>query len=149
MGTKGVEPQRNETQENSYIVYEIDGKQIFEKNYLNAIRAPFLNTLRSGNDWFKLIDKDSYFPTYSKFIEALLLRSKTKVKLAELRDKTILGWCMYEDKTVHYIWVKSELRRQGIGQALLPKEFDKVSHLTNRALRLWVNHYPEVKFDPF
>ena len=52
-------------------------------------------------------------------------------------------------KTIHYIWVKNEVRRQGIGKALMPKEFDTISHITNKGISIWVNHFPEVKFNPF
>ncbi len=147
MGNKKLEPETTKTEE-GYVVREYLGSQV-PKDRLNLIRAPFLNSLRSGNDWYKLIDSEHYFLIYPKAIEALLLRPKTKVRFAELRDDTTLGWCMYEDSIVHYIWVKSELRRQGIGQSLLPKQFDYISHLTNKSLRLWTQYYPQVRFTPF
>lgn len=147
MGDKKLELETVEV-EKSYVVKEYEPIHM-PLDRINLIRAPFLNSLRSGNDWYKLIDNDHYFAIYPKVIEALLLRPKIKVRFAELKDQTILGWCMYEDSLVHYIWVKSELRRQGIGQSLLPKEFDSVSHLTNKALRLWTQHYPHVRFTPF
>jgi GNAT superfamily N-acetyltransferase len=116
--------------------------------YRNLVIAPFKTTLRYGNDLFKLIDKEAYFEKYSKYIDILLQRPDSIITLAVL-DDVILGWCLYERTIVHYIWVKKEVRRQGIGQALLPKYFGIISHITNIGLKLWANYYPLVRFDPF
>jgi len=108
-----------------------------------------LNSLRYGNDLFKLIDQDAYYKNYGNYISALLARPEMKVKLAVLNDDTVLGWSLYMNKTVHYVWVKSEVRRQGIGKSLLPNEFDTISHITNKGINIWINKYPKVRFDPF
>lgn len=118
-------------------------------SFRSLVIAPFLNSLRYGNDLFKLIDKNAYYSAYAKYIELLLQRPKTTVKLAILSDMTVLGWCLLEEKTIHYVWVKKEVRRQGIGKSLLPKEFDTISHITNKGLSIWVSKFPEVKFNPF
>ncbi len=119
------------------------------KDLRNLVIAPFLNSLRYGNDLFRLIDKDAYFYSYGKFVESLLKRPEAIIRLALLNDNTAIGWCLYENKVVHYLWVKQEVRRQGIGRSLLPKEFDTISHITNKGINVWVNKFPSVKFDPF
>lgn len=122
--------------------------------FKNVIRAPFLNTLKNGNDWFKLIDRDAYYSKYSTFIDQLLLRPMALIRMAlipsiDTDPEVVLGWSLSENKTVHYVWVKDDLRRQGIGKTLLPKEFDTFSHLTHKGMSIWGSRYPEVKFDPF
>lgn len=144
-----MESSRDESQEvNSYRIVTLQGNALPEE-YKNLIIAPFLNSLRYGNDLFKLIDKDSYYANYARYIEALLKRDKSVVKMAVLSDETVMGWCLSEDKTVHYVWVKKEARRKGIGRALLPKEFSRISHITNKGINIWVNNFPEVSFNPW
>ena len=71
------------------------------------------------------------------------------IRLAMLDDETILGWSLYEYKTLHYIWVKQEVRRQGIAKALMPKDIEFFSHITNKGLSIWSSKYKELRFNPF
>lgn len=124
--------------------------QDLPEEYKNVILAPFLNSLRYGNDMFKLIDKESYYSAYSKYINLLLQKPTTRVNFAQLKDDTVLGWCLYETSNIlHYTWVKKEVRRQGIGRAILPKEFDTITHITNKGLNIWINKFPTVRLNPF
>ena len=147
VGSEALEPTSKGIKEERYRLVPYKGIEI-PPDFKNLVIAPFLNSLRYGNDLFKLIDKDAYYFSYGKYIELLLQRPNTQVKFAILDDDTILGWCISEDKTLHYVWVKKEVRRQGIAQALMPK-FDVISHITNRGINIWVNHYPQVRFNPF
>lgn len=148
MGGETLESTSQRAEEERYRLVTYYGVTL-PPEFKNLVTAPFLNSLRYGNDLYKLIDKDAYFFSYSKYIESLLQRPHSMVKLAILNDMTVLGWCLMENKVVHYIWVKKEVRRQGIGCALLPKTFDTISHITNKGINIWVNHYPNVKFNPF
>jgi GNAT superfamily N-acetyltransferase len=122
---------------------------LLPEEYKNLIRAPFLNSLRYGNDLYKLIDKDAYYISYGKYIEHLLQRPRSIVTLAILDDNTVLGWSLYEGETVHYVWVKKEVRRQGIAKELLPDKFSVITHITNTGINIWVNKFPLVRFNPF
>lgn len=147
MGNQILEPSSTSPKE-VYRLITFKGREL-PLEFRNLIIAPFLNSLRYGNDLFKLIDKESYYDNYARYIETLLSRNNSHVKLAVLDDETVLGWCLYQDKTVHYIWVKKEVRRQGIGKSLLPKDFTSISHITNKGINIWVNKYPEVSFNPW
>jgi hypothetical protein len=147
MGNQKLESTANEPQER-YRLISYKGS-VIPSDLRNLIIAPFLNSLRYGNDLFKLIDKDAFYFSYGKFIDVLLQRPNASVKFAILDDETVLGWCMSEQKILHYIWVKKEVRRQGIGKALMPKDFDTISHITNKGINIWVNYYPEKRFNPF
>lgn len=147
MGVKELEPKTDEANE----VYRLKvyPATSLPEDMRNLVIAPMLNSLRYGNDMFKLIDKAAYYNTYSKYVKILLSRPTCAVKMAILSDDTVLGWSLFEGKTLHYVWVKKEVRRQGIGRSLLPEVFDTISHVTNVALNIWVHKYPEAKFDPF
>lgn len=150
MGNTHLELERNEPEEieSSYRVVKYKASELPEEFY-NLIIATFLNSLRYGNDLFKMIDKEAYFPKYGQYINLLLKRPQAIIKLAMLRDKTVLGWSMCELKTVHYVWVKKEVRRQGIGKSLVPIDFDRITHITNKGISIWGSKYPNVRFDPF
>ena len=115
----------------------------------NVVKAPFLNSLRYGNDLFKLIDQESYYTAYGKYIDSLLKRPKAIVRFAVLDDLTVLGWSLTEVDIVHYVWVKKEVRRQGIAKALVPFEFKFFSHITNKGLSIWNAKCPQARFNPF
>lgn len=123
--------------------------ETFPQHFKNLIIGPMLNSLRYGNDLFKLSDKNDYYLNYGKFVESLLKRPKIVIKLAMLRDETVLGWSLTENLTVHYVWVKEHQRRNGIAKSLVPKSFDTISHITNKALSIWVSKFPEVRFNPW
>jgi len=151
MGDQNLELDTNESEiqiESSYKVITYPASQL-PQSFLNVIIAPFMNSLRYGNYMFKLIDKQAFYRAYKIYIDMLLSRPESVIKMALLNDDTVLGWSLFENKTLHYIWVKKEVRRQGIGKSLLPKEFDKISHITNKGLNIWVSKFPEVRFDPF
>lgn len=117
--------------------------------YRNLILKNFLVTLRSGNKYFQLIDKQAYFENYDRYIKHLLLRPANLVTLALLIDDLdiALGWSMTEGETLHYIYVSSEQRGQGIAKELLNlKPFDTVSHITRSFERFLKT---DTKFNPF
>lgn len=151
MGNKILEPERNESkgvESEGYKIITYPARNIPD-DLKNLIIAPFLNSLRYGNDLFKLIDKDSYFFNYAKYIDLIINRPNTKASFAVLDDDTALGWSLFEDKTLHYVWVKKEVRRNGIARALVPKDINTISHITNKAINIWANKMPGVRFDPF
>lgn len=147
MGDKNLESKTNEL-EKDYRIVKYPAIQL-PSDFRNLIIAPLKQTLRFGNDLFKLIDQNCYYEAYGKYIDNLLQRPYSIVNLAILRNGTVLGWSLYENKTLHYVWVKKDARRNGIAQALLPKEFDTISHITNSGINIWVKHYPHVRFNPF
>lgn len=150
MGHSELDSKTNESQkvESSYRIVTHPAPLLpFE--FRSLIIGPFLNSLRYGNDLFKLIDKDAYYFTYSRYIENLLSRPQAQVKLAMLSDDTVLGWSLLENRMIHFVWVKKEVRRQGIAQALCPKNFDTITHITNKGINIWGAYYPEVRFNPF
>jgi hypothetical protein len=119
--------------------------------YLPMIYSKFLRELRDNNELFKIIDKDSYFKNYHRYIETLLLRPLARIKLAVLSDDIdiVLGWALIEPRTVHFVYVNKDVRRIGIARSLLSEEFDIFSHVTNISLELWPSKFPKAVFNPF
>lgn len=148
VGGQALEPKRAPPQD----FYKIKNLHAIDfcglsSDHHNLIRATFLNSLRIGNDWFKLIDQNAYYKKYATFIEDLIARST--IRYGELDDETIIGWCMHQRGIVHYVWVKKEAHRKGVATSLMPKEFNTMTHVTHKVLNIWAKKFPEVKFDPF
>lgn len=148
VGSKELEFAANEPEEDHYKVVAYLGSHL-PKEFYNLIQATFKNHLRTGLDIYKLIDQDHFYEAYGKIVEALLNRPKAVIRIAMLKDRTVLGWSLSEDLTLHFVWVKKEQWHQGIGTALVPKGFDTITHLTNRGLNIWANKYPKARFKPF
>lgn len=146
-----MEPKRDgpETTQASYKIIVIPGTHL-KGTFLHKVFATFLRSLRLGNYYWKLIDKDSYFHNYHRYIEALLARPLVNVKFAVLSDEpdTILGWAVVEPGTVHYVWVDPLQRGAGIAKMLCSDPFHTITHLTTIGAKIFKT-MPHVRFDPW
>jgi len=109
------------------------------------------NSLRYGNEYFKLIEKKAYFETYQRYIELLLNRPGTVVRLAVLSDDQdiALGWSAIDGAALHYIHVTHEYRNQGIARSLVPCKIDTITHLTRSGMSIWQSKLTHAVFNPF
>lgn len=112
--------------------------------------SKFKRTLRSGNDYFKLIDSDAYFRAYDNYCSLLLSRPNSVVRMAVLSDDrdVCLGFSLIEGDTLHYVFVQGDQRNKGIGKSLVPVKINWITHLTHQGAKIWSKHRT-VKLDPF
>lgn len=81
-------------------------------------------------------------------IERLLKRSRVIVAyFSEVPDE-VLGWCAFEFDTCHYVYVKGDYRRQGIGKGLVPPSIVYYSHATDASGKKFTDSV-NMKFNPF
>lgn len=145
----------------AYKIISFEGKKL-PTQYHNLILSKFLRSLRYGNEYFNLIDKDNYFPIYSKYFQTILDRPDSVIKLAILSDDddVVLGWSMMENKKLHYVYVNKDNRKIGIAKTLTKKPFEIITHLTAIGLSIWSSKFhnktgpnplnkPIVIFNPF
>lgn len=134
-----------------YRVISYSGHDPHIDPYRGTLYKDFVHTLRAGNDWFKLIDDDAYYQTYKKVMPMLLSRADTSVRLACLADAldVCIGWAVLEGEKLHYVFVRKDFRRQGIGTELLPKEITTITHLTWHGQLFRNKRFPQSKFNPF
>lgn len=139
-----------EKKKNVYKVRAFLGKDVPEI-YKNLIYARWLRTLRYGNEYFYLIDSDTYYKTYKAYIDQILQRPDTVVRLALLdEDEDIaLGFSISEVRTLHYCHVQVDTRNQGVGTSLIPFKIETITHLTKHGLNWWNKSFPTAKFNPF
>jgi len=119
--------------------------------YRALIFQRWLKTLRYGNDMFRLTDQKSYYRAYHAYIDRILAKEDTRIRLAVLSEDhdVVLGFSVSRGNVLDYVHVLQDQRKIGIGKHLVPKEIDTITHLTRTGLEIWANKYPKWKFDPF
>lgn len=115
----------------------------------NFILATFLRGLFHGDSWFSIIDKKVFMKHYHKVIEFILGKPTTKVLVACLKEdpSAILGYSIFENDKIHWVYVKPAWRKIGLAKDLVPKNASSVTHLTKMGLSIIKNH--KIEFNPF
>jgi len=114
------------------------------------ILASWLKGLRYGNDSFLAMDSKAYFKNYHAFLEKLLDRPDTEVRIACLKDApdVILGYSVGAGDTLHWVFVKARWRGIGLANKLVSKEVKVVSHVTKLGQSI-LKKRPSVTYNPF
>lgn len=156
MGNQVLELEGNEPEEveDDYKIRTYRIKDLPEEYGINLILAPFLNTYKQSCKQWRWVDRDAYFLHYGAYVRSIISRPESKVRIGivwdeKRKENVVIGWCLFENMTVHYAWVKEDMRFKGIFKDLLPKEFNTVSHMTEKASHLWRSKYPYVKNIPW
>jgi hypothetical protein len=136
--------------ETTYSILIYTGDQLPEQ-YKSLIFAKWLRSLKKGNELYRKIDSRAYYDTYQLLIERILDKPDTKVRLAVLTDDhdVVLGFCIYRNEILDYVYVQQDIRKHGIGEKLLPKEIKVYTHLTKTADIIIANRKPKAIFNPF
>lgn len=120
----------------------------------NFVLSTALRGLYYGEPWYQQIPKDIFMTKYHAYLERLIARKDTYIRVACLQDEpdVILGYAIFgeaEDMVkLHYVFVKSPFRRIGIARSLLPINISSVTHLTRVGASL-LRKLPGVIFNPF
>lgn len=139
----------------SYTIVTHDTWTLAEGSMRNFVITRMLRSLRVENDYYKLIDPSAYWQNYNHYIvNTLMNNARSKIRFAILTDDpdVILGFAMYRDSILDYVYVQREQRLLGIGTRLLPNGIRTITHLTNACVRiLGINYdkYGHWKFNPF
>lgn len=139
--------------DSSYHVITLKSSDPRLDRYRNLILSTFLRSVRNGNETYALIDDKSYYKAYKLYIAQILSRPGVLIKLAVLTDDEdfALGWSLYEDTHLEFIYVKRHLRKEGIGKSLMPRDIHSFSHITmiGKSIWKWNKKYSQLKFNPF
>lgn len=121
--------------------------------YKSLVFSKWLRSLRFGNPIFEKINSDEYFKNYQIFIEKLLSKPDSLIRLAVLTDDrdVVLGFSVSREDVLDYIHVHKDHRKQGIGSLLVPEGTTTFSHITKTAIEIWqkIPRYKKLKFNPF
>lgn len=125
---------------------------------IEFIFSTWLRSYRHDSPLTRLIHSDTFFHGHQKLVEKLLVRPKVRVHVCcdEADPNHIFGWSATEENTLHFIYVKKPLRREGVGSELLafsglPEKIKgcEISHLTNTAWSLLKENKWEAEFNPY
>ncbi len=121
--------------------------------YKALVFSKWLRSLRYGNAIMEKVNQDEYFTNYHKFIENLLSKPDSIVRLAVLSDDhdVVLGFATSREDVLDYIHVHKDQRTQGIAKALMPDGITTFSHITKSAMEIWQKNdkYKHLEFNPF
>ncbi len=121
--------------------------------YTALIFSKWLRSLRFGNPMFRKINSSDYYTNYQTYIENLLKKPDSQVRLAVLSDDhdVVLGFSVSREDVLDYIHVHADYRKTGIGTALLPDGINVFTHITLSSLPIWreKEKYKYLKFNPF
>ncbi len=132
----------------SYTVFECPVEKL--DPYRAMIFAKWLRSLRTGNDYFRLVHPQAFYVAYSRYIQSILSRHDVRIMLATLSDDAdvVLGFSVSRGTVLEYVHVGKDYRRLGIGKGLVPECINTITHLTRTGLAIW-GKTKDIKFDPF
>lgn len=115
----------------------------------NFIMASFLRGVYYGNSFYNMTPKDDFMNNYKHVGESLINNAKIRVACLPDDQDVILGYCItsVSDEIIHWCFVKTAWRRQGILKAMLPITVTTSSHFTELSLTL--RHKLKLTFNPF
>lgn len=113
------------------------------------IYASWMKGLRYGSPLYKMIDHEIYFKTYARIIKILLSKSKVLIAALKQDPNVILGYSVFEDKKLHWVFVKEDWRGIGLAKDLVPKELEVVTHMTSLGSLIFKEKCPKAIFNPF
>lgn len=114
------------------------------------IMSTFLRGLYYGNEFFNLMPKDLFMAYYKLIGEALLKVSQVKIACLKDDPDIILGYSiMNQDfSVIHWVFIKSAFRKQGISKRLLPERPSQFTHFTKTGLE-YAKRFENIIFNPY
>jgi len=98
----------------------------------NFIYQTWLKGLYYGSDFFKQMRSDDFYRYYEQIVKRIIGFPGSEVRVACLSDdhEVVLGYCVFNDSTLHWVFVKPQWRKLGIAKELVPDTIKTVTHLT-------------------
>lgn len=123
---------------------------------LNFLYSTWLNSYRCDSLIGRSTKKSIFFDEYKRVLDSILSATKTETLIACLPqdEKVILGYLVFEEGILHYVFTKQDFRRMGIARSLFSVAFgDGVSlpshtHLT-RTGREILKSQSGLTYNPF
>lgn len=131
-----------------------DGKES-DKNFIlsTMLKGLYFGSIDKENPsntlLFGMVPQSIFFDKY-KLVAKALVDSGVTMKIACLPEDedVILGYALYSDTTLFWVFVKDRWRSRGIATSLVPKTVRYIAHLNilGKSLR---HKLPNAEFNPF
>lgn len=114
----------------------------------NFIYDTWLKGLYFGNEQNKKMKPSVYFDYHRKIIDMILGSVKTMVKIVCLKEdpEVVLGYSVFEDHILHYIFIKHAWRGIGLTKYLLPEKLEHMTHTTPIGESFLRKKFPKISF---
>lgn len=148
---QAIRTEEAEEEENaSYDIISFPSAELPE-DYKGLVYSRWLRSHRYGNFLFKMVDSDVYYDRYSKYIDTLLAKPESKVRLAVLSDNhdVALGFCVHRNDILDYVHVHYGCRSAGIASNLVPDKISYITHYTYMGSRFVTDRYGGFRFNPY
>lgn len=135
----------------SYKILSLKSFDLSSGDVKSFVYSKWLRSLRYENDFFKLVAAEAYWEAYQHYLDVLLSKPESMLRLAVLDDEpdVILGFSVTRANILDYVYVHKHQRRLGIGAKLVPEDIDTITHLTKTGLAIWGTKRQSWKFNPF
>lgn len=99
---------------------------------MNFIYSTWLRGLYYGNEHFKQVDKPTFMLFQEQEIDKVLSNSETSIVVSCMDEDAdvLLGFAVYSPTTLHWVFVKESLRKNGVAKSLVPSTIRNVSAIT-------------------
>lgn len=151
MEQQATESQKLAEEKAFYRIISYKGSEL-PVSYEGLVYSRFLRGLRYGNVLFRLMEPESYHFHYHTYLENVLKRKDTWVKLAVLSDDldNVLGYSIQEGHTLHWVHVHKNNRKAGIATELVWPKTKVITNLTHTGFSIWNRKYKsQIIFNPF
>ncbi len=136
----------------TYSIISFKASELPEQ-YVGFIYHKWLRSLRFGAPWFRHIETEAFYKNWHNFIESLMKKPDSLVRLAVLTDDkdVLLGFSVSREDVLDYLYVQADHRMQGIAKKIIPQGITTMSHMTQTSLEIWRSNpkYIGLKFNPF
>lgn len=120
---------------------------------LNFITSSFLKSMKKESSLGRACSIRVFFKEFNEVIDYILSISTILIACEKENENAILGYILYQNKTIHYAYVKSGMRRFQITKDLIAHAFPGETALqysqTTNSSKLIAKKYPELIFNPF
>lgn len=120
---------------------------------LNFITSSFLKSMKKESSLGRSCSVRVFFKEFNEVIDYILSVSTVLIACENEHANTILGYLIFEDKTIHYAYTKSDMRRFEIAKELIrfvfPDERSLQFSQNTNDMKAIAKKYPELIFNPF
>lgn len=95
-----------------------------------VIQSTWLNGLKFSSYWFRSIPNEVFFEQFKDYYYQIIKKSKTKVICLPDAPEVLLGYAVYTDNILHWVYVKLAFRKLGLAKALVPENISICTNLT-------------------
>ena len=108
------------------------------------------NGLKNANSWFKDIPEMVFKERFGNYYQNIFDRPGLEISIACLPDAedVILGYIVYENKNIYWIYVKHSWRKMKIATSLFNKEINQCGRFLTTAGKILADKYGII-YNPF